>query len=69
MLQAPSEEKKIDYENLKKEIYNILKREKRIYMKIKITELEENRKKPKKSFENSKQIKEGFKSQIKKLVN
>jgi hypothetical protein len=41
----------------------------RIDMKTKITEIEENRKNPKKFFENSNQIKEGFKPQVKMLLN
>ncbi|XP_008179458.1 craniofacial development protein 2-like [Acyrthosiphon pisum] len=69
LLQNPSEENKIIYENWRKETHKLLRREKRTDMKARIAEIEENRKNPKKFFENRKQIKEGFKPQVKMLLN
>jgi len=69
VLQNATKENKITYENWRKETHKILRRQKRTKMKAKIAEMEENRKNYKKFFENSKQIKEGFKPQVKLLLN
>jgi len=70
MSQTSSEKNKIILENWRKEAHKILRRtEKRTDMKAKIAKIKEIRKNPKKFVENSNQIKEGFKPQVKILLN